>query len=95
MAHANGFISLVVAVICMISFQVAANPIEGLCPDNRPKHWPSNWGKWGPNDEIGTLNYITPEVIRAASKLIRSGKIISRHEAKQTLAATCKYLGLV
>jgi hypothetical protein len=20
-----------------------------------------NWGKWGPDDEIGTLNYITPE----------------------------------
>ena len=19
-----------------------------------------NWGKWGPDDEIGTLNYITP-----------------------------------
>ena len=19
-----------------------------------------NWGKWGPEDEIGTLNYITP-----------------------------------
>jgi hypothetical protein len=20
-----------------------------------------NWGKWGPDDEIGTLNYITPK----------------------------------
>lgn len=24
-----------------------------------------NWGKWGPEDEIGTLNYITPEKIAA------------------------------
>ncbi len=22
-----------------------------------------NWGKWGPNDEIGTLNYTRPEDI--------------------------------
>jgi hypothetical protein len=20
-----------------------------------------NWGKWGPSDQLGTLNYITPE----------------------------------
>ena len=26
-----------------------------------------NWGKWGPNDEIGTLNYITREKIAAAA----------------------------
>ena len=23
-----------------------------------------NWGKWGADDELGTLNYITPAVIR-------------------------------
>ena len=34
-----------------------------------------NWGKWGPEDEIGTLNYITPEAITAAGKLIQSGKV--------------------
>lgn len=26
-----------------------------------------NWGKWGDSDQIGTLNYITPEKIIAAS----------------------------
>ena len=26
-----------------------------------------NWGKWGPNDEIGTLNYTTPEDIIGAA----------------------------
>ena len=25
-----------------------------------------NWGKWGPNDEIGTLNFTSPEDIIAA-----------------------------
>ena len=28
-----------------------------------------NWGRWGPDDEIGTLNYITPDTIAAASRL--------------------------
>ena len=34
----------------------------------------NNWGKWGPNDELGTLNYITGEVIRQAAALVRKGK---------------------
>src|ERR1700683_2945275 len=36
-----------------------------------------NWGKWGPDDEIGTLNYTTPEDIIAASRLVKKGKVIS------------------
>lgn len=36
-----------------------------------------NWGKWGPNDEKGTLNYITPEKIQAAARLVRSGRSVS------------------
>jgi hypothetical protein len=27
-----------------------------------------NWGKWGPDDEIGTLNYVSDEDIQAAAK---------------------------
>lgn len=37
----------------------------------------SNWGRWGPDDEIGTANYITPEVIIHAAKLVRKGKVFS------------------
>ena len=36
-----------------------------------------NWGKWGPNDEIGTLNFTTPEDIINAVKLVKKGKVIS------------------
>src|SRR6266567_690026 len=36
-----------------------------------------NWGKWGPDDEIGTLNYTQPEDIVAAARLVRKGKVIS------------------
>lgn len=36
-----------------------------------------NWGKWGSDDQVGTLNYITPEKIRQAAGLVRKGKPIS------------------
>jgi len=36
-----------------------------------------NWGKWGPDDEIGTLNYITPEDVTAAARLVRKGSVFS------------------
>jgi len=35
----------------------------------------SNWGKWGPNDELGVLNYITQEDIVNAASLIKRGKV--------------------
>ena len=36
----------------------------------------SNWGRWGADDQIGTLNFITPEKLVSAAKLIKTGKII-------------------
>jgi len=36
-----------------------------------------NWGKWGPDDELGTLNYITPERIAAACRLATTGKVFA------------------
>jgi kynurenine formamidase len=36
-----------------------------------------NWGKWGADDQLGTLNYITGEHIRAAAGLVRSGRSVS------------------
>ena len=37
----------------------------------------SNWGRWGPDDQRGTLNFITPERVLAASALPRTGRVIS------------------
>ena len=33
-----------------------------------------NWGKWGPDDQLGTLNYVTPEDIVKAAALVKKGK---------------------
>ncbi|MEE8395540.1 MAG: cyclase family protein, partial [bacterium] len=36
-----------------------------------------NWGRWGPDDEIGTLNFIQPEDVINAAGLIKKGKVFS------------------
>jgi kynurenine formamidase len=36
-----------------------------------------NWGRWGPADEAGTLNFITPADLVNAARLIRKGKAFS------------------
>ncbi|MFD8235003.1 cyclase family protein [Streptomyces sp. NPDC059696] len=33
----------------------------------------NNWGRWGADDEIGTLNLITDEVVREAAAAVRTG----------------------
>ncbi len=37
----------------------------------------NNWGKWGDDDEKGAVNYITPEMVVDAAKLIKTGKVFS------------------
>jgi kynurenine formamidase len=37
----------------------------------------SNWGRWGPEDQVGTLNHITADVRRAAAALVRDGRTVS------------------
>jgi hypothetical protein len=37
--------------------------------DELLKDAPSNWGKWGAEDEVGSLNYLTePEVMRTSRR---------------------------
>ena len=38
---------------------------------------PRNWGKWGAEDEVGSLNYLTPDVIVKAAGSIKSGKVFT------------------
>jgi kynurenine formamidase len=41
------------------------------------KDAPKNWGKWGPDDEVGSLNYLTPDLIVKAAGCIKSGKVFT------------------
>ncbi len=40
----------------------------------------SNWGRWGDGDQIGTLNYITPDAVAAAAALVSRGVIVALGE---------------
>lgn len=35
----------------------------------------SNWGRWGPKDQIGTLNHVTAGMITAAARLVKKGSV--------------------
>ncbi len=37
----------------------------------------SNWGRWGPKDQRGSLNMITPEKTRAATRLVEDGVTVT------------------
>jgi kynurenine formamidase len=45
-----------------------------------------NWGRWGPDDQLGTLNLLTPERVRAAAGLVRSGRRVSLEIPINTVA---------
>jgi kynurenine formamidase len=38
---------------------------------------PSNWGRWGEDDEVGSLNFLTPEEVLRGIRSARQGKVIT------------------
>jgi kynurenine formamidase len=46
----------------------------------------SNWGRWGKDDELGTINLITPEKRKRAAALVRDGVPVSCARAIATNA---------
>jgi kynurenine formamidase len=39
-------------------------------------HSLSNWGRWGEDDQLGTLNYLTAATRRDAARLVQDGELI-------------------
>ena len=37
----------------------------------------SNWGRWGVDDERGTLNLLTPAIVQQTAGLVKTGKVYS------------------
>jgi kynurenine formamidase len=62
---------------------------EGLYMAHEREEWPSeeewltyfdkysNWGRWGEDDSLGTLNFVTPEKVREGCAEVREGLLIS------------------
>lgn len=36
----------------------------------------SNWGRWGDDDELGTLNHLAPDNVVRAARLVATGRIV-------------------
>lgn len=51
-------------------------PIENDADIDRLLPKLSNWGRWGDDDQLGTLNFITPAIRLAAARLIRTGRVV-------------------
>jgi kynurenine formamidase len=51
----------------------------------------NNWGRWGADDNLGTLNHITPERRRAAAALVRDGTTVSLANPLATEAVVGKH----
>jgi hypothetical protein len=56
---------------CTTTLSSATAPADDTVP-YRP-----NWGRWGANDSKGAINLITPEKIKEAAALVRSGRAVS------------------
>ncbi len=47
----------------------------------------SNWGRWGSDDQRGTLNFLTPSIVANAAKLVRAGRSVSMGRPIDTVAS--------
>jgi kynurenine formamidase len=45
-----------------------------------------NWGRWGVDDEKGTLNYLTPAMVKRGASMVKSGRTVSMARPIETAA---------
>ena len=50
--------------------------MESQDPVDRLGKRVSNWGRWGADDELGTLNYVTKAKVLEASRLVKTGEVV-------------------
>lgn len=53
---------------------IEANINETMKTDGKVDTVVGNWGRWGEDDERGTLNLLTAETVRAAAASVRTGR---------------------
>jgi kynurenine formamidase len=69
------FVAVALLFACVAGPGVAASPapLDGPLPDGQQPWWPSRYGE---EDQIGTLNELTPAAVRAAAGLVRRGEVV-------------------
>src|SRR5215470_11368083 len=85
---AQAFSRAVLILVCSLSIAAAlvgdaaaqGSPSRPLVSEAQFEAWQtelSNWGRWGKDDQLGTLNLITPAKRRAALVLVKEGVPVS------------------
>jgi kynurenine formamidase len=76
-------------VVCLSTLQDISSRNSSQQADTRPKRPQtkqdidqlmselSNWGRWGKDDHLGTMNLITPEKRKQAARLVKEGYAVS------------------
>lgn len=75
-----GGAALALAALCSAPVSSAQERSDHVVTQQTMDRWKkeySNWGRWGPDDDKGTLNLITPAKRAAAAKLVRDGFAVS------------------
>ena len=74
----------VLIICCGLAVHARQTPVAGTSRPEVTKaqveRWMtelSNWGRWGQDDQLGTLNLITPEKRRQAQALATRGLVVS------------------
>jgi hypothetical protein len=62
----------------------AKGPVLGKADIDKMMTDLSNWGRWGKDDQIGTVNLITPAKRKHAASLVREGVCVSMAHEQST-----------
>jgi hypothetical protein len=69
---------VLVSIVLVQSAAAGAPPQSGTRSEfDRWKKELSNWGRWGPDDQLGAANLITPAKRRQAAALVKDGVSVS------------------
>lgn len=62
-----------------VGFGQTASPAEPISRETLSQWMDeiSNWGRWGKDDQLGTLNLITPQIRKQAAELVQEGISVS------------------
>src|ERR1043166_902026 len=74
--------ALVFALVIGVVF-AAEQPVDKATLDRWMQEL-SNWGRWGKDDQLGTVNLITPAKRKAAAGLVKEGYTVSLSSKAET-----------
>lgn len=70
-------LAMALTLVRPMAQEAAGRPLVSSSQYERWQTELTNWGRWGPNDEMGALNLVTPAKRRQAAALVKEGVTVS------------------